>query len=129
MWSTDVNAHIWSGRVVVRAPAVQADRERPEDGAPPLLIRLPIPEAGVYTISLGGSQRPLALSLDGGKTWRRFTQGTIARMVDLPAGHFDVGLTTAMPLKNQAMAALSRLFSGQSLSISATICRIPISSR
>ena len=89
VWSTDVNAHIWSGRVVVRAPAVQADRERPEDGAPPLLIRLPIPEAGVYTISLGGSQRPLALSLDGGKTWRRFTQGTIARMVDLPAGHFE----------------------------------------
>jgi len=89
VWSTDTNAHNWSGRVVVRAPAVLADRERPEDGAPPLQIRLPIPEDGVYTISLGGTQRPLGLSTDGGKTWRRFTQGTIARAVTLPAGHFE----------------------------------------
>ncbi|MGI6355596.1 MAG: hypothetical protein ACOX6W_10950 [Lentisphaeria bacterium] len=81
-----------------------------------LLIRLPIPEAGVYTISLGGSQRPLALSLDGGKTWRRFTQGTIARMVDLPAGHFECWFDDryAAEEPKPARQRLSRLFSGQS---------------
>ncbi len=89
LWSTDVNAQAWSGRVVVRAPAVQADRERPEDGAPPLLVRLPIPEAGVYTISLRGGNRPLGLSVDGGQTWRRFGQGIIVRAATLPAGPFE----------------------------------------
>ena len=89
LWSTDVNAHAWSGRVVVRAPAVAADRERPEDGAPPLQVRLPIPEDGVYTISLQGANRPLGLSLDGGQTWRRFGQGVIVRAATLAAGSFE----------------------------------------
>lgn len=89
VWSTDPNKRQWSGGTVVRTPIVQQDRKTTEEGAPMVHVRLPILEAGVYTIALKGASRPLGLSLDGGKTWRKFVQGTIVESQELPAGHFD----------------------------------------
>ena len=61
VWSTDTNAHNWSGRVVVRAPAVLADRERPEDRRRHCRSAADS-EDGVYTISPGGTRPTLGLS-------------------------------------------------------------------
>lgn len=90
IWSTDVNKHAWSGGGVVRSPIVREDRKSVEEGAPMLHIRLPIPEDGAYTVSMRGAARPLAVSLDGGKSWRKMTQGTIVKGVELKAGHLDL---------------------------------------
>jgi hypothetical protein len=61
LWSTDVDAERkWSGGVVLRSPEVMEDRERPEDGAPPLHATVTgIPE-GTWRVTIGGLGRPLA---------------------------------------------------------------------
>ncbi|MBR5711197.1 MAG: hypothetical protein IKX40_10610 [Thermoguttaceae bacterium] len=48
-----------------------ADREKPEDGAPVLHTKITGIPAGRYRVFLNGTNRPLALSFDGGKTWTK----------------------------------------------------------
>ena len=73
LWSTDKDAaKKWSGGVVLQSPRVLQDREKPEDGAPPLHTRIEsekIPP-GKYYVEIGGVGRPLAISLDG-KDWKK----------------------------------------------------------
>ena len=78
IWSTDVNKKAWSGGVVVRSPITKADHKTHDEGAPVLHIRLPIPEPGFYSIEMHGSSRTIGISLDEGKTWRRFNSGVVA---------------------------------------------------
>ena len=48
-----------------------ADREKPEDGAPVLHTKITGIPAGRYRVFMNGTNRPLALSFDGGKTWTK----------------------------------------------------------
>ncbi|TWT81788.1 Rhamnogalacturonan endolyase YesW precursor [Planctomycetes bacterium CA13] len=69
LWSTDVDAdRKWSGGIVLQSPVVKADRNSPEDGAPPLhsIVRDIAP--GKYHIDIGGVGRPIGISRDG-VTW------------------------------------------------------------
>jgi hypothetical protein len=71
LWSTDKDAaKKWSGGVVLQSPRVLKDREKPEDGAPPLHTVIQKIPPGKYYVEIGGVARPLAISLDG-KTWKR----------------------------------------------------------
>lgn len=90
IWRSDKDADKkWSAAVVIRSPIVRQDRTDSAEGAPPLHCRIPVPEPGTYSLSLFGSQRPVGVSLDGGTTWRRFTQGTLASAMDVTADHID----------------------------------------
>ena len=58
--------------MVLQSPRVLEDREKPEDGAPPLHTRIEsekIPP-GKYHVEIGGVGRPLAISLDG-ENWKK----------------------------------------------------------
>lgn len=80
LWSTDSDAQKkWSGGVVIRGAGVDRDRT-PGEGAPILKFNIPLPEKGQFDL-YAKAQRSLALSIDGGKTWQRFTGGLIARKV------------------------------------------------
>ncbi|MDZ7618693.1 MAG: hypothetical protein U1E05_16945, partial [Patescibacteria group bacterium] len=53
LWSTDQDADKkWSGGVVLRSPAVKADRATPEEGAPPLHTVLTGIPKGVYDVRI-----------------------------------------------------------------------------
>ena len=89
LWSTDQDAQAkWSGGVVLQGPVVKADRERPEDGAPPLHTRITGLPAGTYDVSMNGT-RTLAISRDG-KTWTRSRGGLIAEGVVIKDGAFEL---------------------------------------
>lgn len=90
LWSTDRDAQAkWSGGgVVLKTPVVQADRERPEDGAPPLHTRITGIPSGTYDVSMN-STRTLALSRDG-VTWSRSRGGLIAEGVVIQDGTFEL---------------------------------------
>jgi hypothetical protein len=76
LWSTDTDAHRkWSGGVVLRSPSVQADRDHPDDGAPPLKTVIRDIPPGVYTVELKIG-RTLGVSLDGA-TWQRYSGGPL----------------------------------------------------
>jgi hypothetical protein len=82
LWSTDKDADKkWSGGVVIRSPEVKADRASPEEGAPILHVSIPMPESGYYDIHAYGINRPIGLSLDGGKTWMRQSNTLIAESI------------------------------------------------
>ena len=73
LWSTDKDAaKKWSGGVVLQSPRVLQDREKPEDGAPPLHTRIASEKIspGKYYVEIGGVARPLAISRDG-KNWKK----------------------------------------------------------
>ena len=81
-WTTDKDADKkWSGGVVIRSPEVKEDRSSPEEGAPVLYVSIPMPDSGTYDIRAIGIGRPIALSLDNGKTWIRQTSSLIAEGV------------------------------------------------
>ena len=86
IWSTDKDAmKKWSGGVVIQSPRVMAERKTPEEGAPPLHLRVKdIPE-GTYNVVLLGNSRVGGVSLDG-KTWARCSGGTIASSVKIEDG-------------------------------------------
>jgi len=74
LWSTDKDADKkWSGGVTIQSPRVMADREGPEDGAPPLHLRVKDLQSGDYMLTMK-TGRVLGFSLDG-KTWRRWHAG------------------------------------------------------
>lgn len=85
LWSRDTDALAkWSGGVVLRSPAVMADRERPEDGAPPLRTTLRDLPAGLYTVELKVG-RVVGVSLDG-ETWQRYRGGPLLGRRRVAAG-------------------------------------------
>lgn len=90
IWSTDPNKKAWSGGTVVRSPIVRKNRETTEEGAPMLHFRLPVPEPGKYSVTMTGSERPIGVSLDGGKTWRRMTSGIVAEAFAVQGPAFEV---------------------------------------
>ncbi|MCC6356618.1 MAG: silent information regulator protein Sir2 [Verrucomicrobiae bacterium] len=74
LWSTDRDAaRKWSGGTVLKSPVAKADRPSPEDGAPPLHIRIPDIRPGRYAVELK-TARTLAISRDG-KAWEPFAGG------------------------------------------------------
>ncbi len=89
LWSTDKDAgKKWSGGVVLQSPVVTADRATPEDGAPPLHVRIADLEAGLYDVQLKGG-RPFGLSFDG-RSWIRSTGGLVAEGHAVTGGVFEM---------------------------------------
>lgn len=89
LWSTDKDAaKKWSGGVVLQSPVVKADREQPEDGAPPLHTRITGIPNGTYDVTMNGS-RTFGLSFDG-KAWQKSTGGLIAEGVKVTDGTFEM---------------------------------------
>lgn len=92
LWTreTDIEAKR-SGGAVLASPVVEADRETPEDGAPPLHSVVTDLEPGTYLVfasNPGG--RPLAYSLDG-ETWRKHSGSELALGAHhLPEGRFEL---------------------------------------
>ncbi len=71
LWSTDKDAvNKWSGGVVLQSPRVMADRQSPEEGAPPLHSIVAGIPSGEYYVEIGGVGRPLGISIDG-TNWRK----------------------------------------------------------
>lgn len=89
LWSTDRDAEKkWSGGVVLQSPIVTADRDTPEDGAPPLHLRIPGLANGLYDVVLR-TGRPFALSFDG-RTWQRSSGGVVAEAASVTNGVFQM---------------------------------------
>ena len=89
LWTTDHDAaRKWSGGAVLRSPPVTADRASPDDGAPPLHVRIPDLPVGRYDISLKGG-RAIAVSWDG-RTWERKVPGLLADGVVVTNGTLDI---------------------------------------
>ncbi len=73
------------------SPVIKADRATPEDGAPVLHTHITGIARGLYRAWLGGTTRPLAYSLDGGKTWLKSASGeTDLGIHDIKDGAFDL---------------------------------------
>ncbi|HOZ46798.1 MAG TPA: hypothetical protein PLO37_19955 [Candidatus Hydrogenedentes bacterium] len=79
-----------SGKAVLASPNVAADRERPEDGAPPLHSVVTDLEPGVYHVYVSNpGGRPLAYSLDGGTWVRHAGSEWSAGAQDIADGRFE----------------------------------------
>ena len=73
------------------SPVVAKDRATPEEGAPVLHTHITGIHRGVYRAWLGPTNRPLAYSLDGGKTWLKTAGGeTDLGVYDITNGAFDL---------------------------------------
>ncbi len=71
LWSTDTDAELkWSEGIVLQSPRVMNDRERPEDGAPPLHTFIDNIPPGRYIVEIYAVARPMGISLDG-ENWRK----------------------------------------------------------
>jgi len=85
LWSTDKDAaKKWSGGTVLQSPRVLKDRDKPEDGAPPLHTVVKDIPPGEYYVAIGGVARPLGISLDG-KNWKKI-DGSAANLGLLEVG-------------------------------------------
>lgn len=72
-------------------PKIERDRATPEEGATPLHTHITGIPRGAYRAWLGGTTRPLAWSLDGGKTWQKSASGeTDLGIHDIKDGAFDL---------------------------------------
>ena len=74
IWTKEADViHKRSNGASVTTPILptDVDREKPEDGAPVLHTKITGIPAGRYRVFMNGTNRPLALSFDGGKTWER----------------------------------------------------------
>ncbi len=89
LWSTDQDAQAkWSEGIVLRSPAVTEDRERPEDGAPPLHSVVTGILPGNWSVEIGGVGRPMGVSFDG-ETWRKQT-GRVLGEFEIADGRFEL---------------------------------------
>lgn len=95
-----------SAGAVLASPSVTKDRERPEDGAPPLHAVVRGLKPGLYAVFISAPGRPLAYSLDG-KTWLRYERGELAlgkqRITDRPF-EFWIDDRYAAPANNRGPA-------------------------
>jgi len=89
LWSQDKDADKkWSGGVVLRSPAVKADRASGEEGAPVLhtvIVNIP---PGKYDVYMNGT-RAIGISRDG-KTWEKTTGGLLFEDVEIRDGRFEL---------------------------------------
>jgi hypothetical protein len=91
LWSTDKDAEKkWSGGVVLQSPRVLADRDRPEDGAPPLHSIVEDLPPGKYYVEIGGVGRAMGVSLDG-TSWQK-VDGSSRHLglLDIAEGRFEL---------------------------------------
>lgn len=84
LWSNDPNKKAWSGGVTIQSPVVRQDRASPEEGAPPLHIRLTAIPNGTYDVSFSPN-RVLGVSRDG-KEWKRHTGGCVCEGIAVTDG-------------------------------------------
>ena len=90
LWSTDKGgAKRWSKGVVLQGPTVKKDRTSAAEGAPPLHTRIAGIPPGRYDISVKAA-RYLGISLDGGRTWRKFHGGVLAENMAIRNGVFEL---------------------------------------
>ena len=69
LWTQEED--VWSKRSMgqsLRTPHITKDRATPEDGAPVLHTKITGIPTGVYEVYMNGTNRLMALSLDGGQT-------------------------------------------------------------
>jgi hypothetical protein len=74
IWTKEIDViHKRSNGASVTTPVlpIDVDREKAEDGAPVLHTKITGIPAGRYRVFMNGTNRPLALSFDGGKTWTK----------------------------------------------------------
>lgn len=74
IWTKEADViHKRSNGASVTTPVLptDVDREKPEDGAPVLHTKITGIPSGRYRVYMNGTNRPLALSFDGGKTWEK----------------------------------------------------------
>ncbi len=91
LWSTDKDAEKkWSGGVVLQSPRVLADREGPEDGAPPLHTHITGIPKGTYMVEVLGVGRAMAISFDG-QEWKKIdgSSGNLGSF-EIKDGTFDL---------------------------------------
>ena len=73
------------------SPTIRSDRATPEEGAPVLHTHITGIPRGMFRAWLGPTNRPLAYSLDGGKTWLKSAGGeTDLGVYDIKNGSFDL---------------------------------------
>ncbi|MGE4564113.1 MAG: carbohydrate binding domain-containing protein [Victivallaceae bacterium] len=88
LWSTDQDAaRKWSEGVVVQGIGLKADRT-PGEGMPILSFNIPVPDKGQYELT-ARITRTVGLSIDGGKSWKRFTGGVVATGIEGGKGPFE----------------------------------------
>ncbi|HPA21107.1 MAG TPA: silent information regulator protein Sir2 [Verrucomicrobiae bacterium] len=96
LWSTDRDAaKKWSGGIVLRSPVTKAERPSPEDGAPPLHVRIPNIKPGRYSVEMKGV-RTLAVSRDG-KSWEPFNGGVLFRSEEIRDGALEFWVDDRFP--------------------------------
>jgi len=93
LWSTDKDADKkWSGGIVLQSPRVLKDRDKPEDGAPPLHTVVKDLKPGKYYVEVGGVGRPMGISFDG-KTWKKIDGGSRnLGLLEIKNGTFELWL-------------------------------------
>lgn len=77
------------GGMVLVSPPVLEDRATPEEGAPVLHTRITGIANGRYDVTVSG-YRPLAVSADAGKTWRRIDGDRSVGVFEITDGTFDL---------------------------------------
>lgn len=89
-WKHSTNDSRWTRNTVLVSPGVPKDRTTPEEGAPVLHTHITGIPNGRFDVAVTHA-RPLAVSRDAGKTWRRLDDGDrsvgIAQVTD---GTFDL---------------------------------------
>ncbi|MFW5867470.1 MAG: hypothetical protein ACOCX2_06610 [Armatimonadota bacterium] len=89
LWSTDQNAaEKWSEGVVLRSPEVMAERESPEEGAPPLHATVSEIPPGTWEVTMGGVGRPIAISFDG-EHWQKQASRELGQF-EIKDGRFEI---------------------------------------
>jgi hypothetical protein len=90
LWTTEGKGKR-SRDVSLTTPKIERDRATPEEGAPVLRTHITGIVPGLYRAWLGGTTRPLAYSLDAGKTWLKTGGGeTDLGVHDIQGGAFDL---------------------------------------
>lgn len=77
------------GGMTLVSPPVPEDRATPEEGAPVLHTRVTGIANGRYGVTVSG-YRPLAVSADAGKTWRRIDGDRYVGVFEVTDGTFDL---------------------------------------
>ena len=88
-WRFDTNFKGMSKNTVLFSPSVMKDRATPQEGAPVLHTHVTGICNGTYVVTARG-YRPLAISLDGGKTWKKLDGSPMVGRFDITNGVFDL---------------------------------------